>query len=82
MKALEDLSASKLHRGEQAVVREAADELLFCKKLEGDAAAEEALAALSALLDRLVHSERLLAGTAERLSGAMGACGSQVPVGA
>ena len=79
---LEDLSPGKLHAGEQDVVREAADALLFCEQLESDPAAEQAMAAISELLDRLVESERLLPETAGRLSVTVEACGPLVPVGA
>ena len=79
---LEDLSPGKLHAGEQDVVREAADALLFCENLESDPAAEQALAELYELLGRLVESERLASETAGRLSAAVEACGPLVPVGA
>ena len=82
MKTLEDLSGSKLHPGEQDVVREAADALFFCEELESDPTAEQALARLSELLDQLVESDRLLPETAARLSAAVEACGPLVPVGA
>ena len=78
---LEDLSASKLHPGEQDVVREAADALLFCENLDSDPAAEQALAELYELLDRLVDSERLPPETADRLSAAVEACGPLVSAG-
>ena len=78
---LEDLSPGKLHAGEQDVVREAADALLFCEDLDSDPA-EQALAELYQLLDRLVESERLSPETAGRLSAAVEACGPLVPVGA
>ncbi len=79
MNTLGDLSASKLHPREQDVVREAADELFFCEKLEADAAAEQALAELSELLDRLVGNDRVLPETAEHLSAAVEACGRWCP---
>ena len=78
MKTLEDLSASKLHPSEQDVVREAADALFFCQNLEGDPAAEQALAELYGLVDRLTESERLLPETAGRLTAAVEACGPLV----
>ena len=77
-RALEDLSPSKLHPREQDVVREAADALLFCENLESDPAAEQALAELYELLDRLVGNDRLLLETADRLSAAVEACGPEV----
>jgi len=75
MKALDDLSASKLHPHEQDVVREAADALFFCDDLEGDPAAEQALAEFYELVDTLMESERLLPETAGRLTAAIEACG-------
>ncbi len=79
MKTLEDLSASKLHAEEQRIVREAADALLFCNDLEGDAAAEKALADFYELVDHLIESDRLLPDTAGRLTSAVEACGPLAP---
>ncbi len=79
MKMLEDLSASKLHPDEQDVVREAADALFFCEDLESDPAAEQALADLYELVDRLMESERLIPETAGRLTAAVEACGPLMP---
>lgn len=80
MKTLEDLSASKLHPSEQDVVREAADALFFCQSLEDDPVAEQALAELYELVDRLTESDRLLPETAGRLTAAVEACGPLVAV--
>jgi hypothetical protein len=82
MKALEDLSASKLHPREQEVVREAADALFFCESLDGDPAAEQALADFYDLVDRLIESERLLPETGLRLTAAVEACGPLAPAAA
>ena len=82
MKVLEDLSASKLHPDEQDVVREAADALFFCDRLEDDPAAEEALADFYELVDRLMESDRLIAETAGRLTAAVDACGPFVSAAA
>lgn len=79
MKMLADLSASKLHPDEQDVVREAADALFFCEDLENDPAAEQALADLYELVDRLMESERLIPETAGCLTAAVEACGPLVP---
>lgn len=79
MKALDDLSASKLHPDEQDVVREAADALFFCESLETDPAAEQALSDFYELVDRLIESERLLPETAGRLTAAIDACGPLAP---
>lgn len=82
MKELEDLSASKLHRDEQDVVREAADALLFCGNLDSDPVAERALADFYELADRLIESERLLPETAGRLTATVEACGPLAPLAA
>lgn len=80
MKMLADLSASKLHPDEQDVVREAADALFFCEDLASDPPAEQALADLYELVDRLMESERLIPETAGRLTAAVEACGPLMPV--
>ena len=79
-KLLDDLSASKLHKHEQEVVREAADALFFCENLDGDAGAEQALADFYDLVDRMMESERLLPETAGRMTAAVEACGPLAPV--
>ena len=78
MKALEDLSASKLHPAEQDVVREAADALFFCEDLASDPPAEQALLDFYELVERLLESERLSAETAGRLTAQVEACGPLV----
>jgi len=80
MKTLEDLSASKLHPSEQDVVRGAADALFFCEELEGDPVAEQARGDLYDLVERLMHSERLLGESPGRLTAAVEACGPLSPV--
>jgi hypothetical protein len=67
---LGDLGPAKLHPGEQATVREAADALLF-----GDDDAREALDRLNDLAERLVTAERLIPETADALLDAVEACG-------
>ena len=79
MKILEDLSASKLHPGEQDVVRDAADALFFCDSLDADPGAAQALRDFQALVDRLVESDRLIPETAGRLTAAIEACGPLAP---
>ena len=79
MKAIEDLSGSKLHPHEQDVVREAADALFFCENLESDPAAEKTLADFYELVDRLIESERLLPETAGRVTASVEACGPLTP---
>ena len=79
MKAIEDLSGSKLHPREQDVVREAADALFFCENLESDPAAEQALADFYELVDGLIESERLAPETAGRVTASVEACGPLAP---
>jgi hypothetical protein len=82
IKVLDDLSASKLHEHEQDVVREAADALFFCENLDGDPGAEQALANLYDLVDRMIENERLLPETGGRLTGLVEACGPLAGVAA
>lgn len=80
VRTLDDFSDSKLHSDEQQTVREAADALFFCEDLNGDPPAEEALAALYELMDRLVESERFMPETGGRLTADVEACGPLAPV--
>lgn len=75
---LEDLSQSKLHDDEQAVIREAADSLLFTENLSADPEAEGALNELYALTDRMVDAERITLERAGRLVRDVEACGPAV----
>ncbi len=75
VKALADLSESKLHPDEQQIVREAADSLLFCEDISTDAAAELALNDLYELTDRLVETDRMSSEATLRLTGDVEACG-------
>ena len=75
VKAVEDLSAAKLHRDEQDTIRAAADALLFCHDLRGDPAAEDALASVYELADRLVESDRLTREGADQLVVDVESCG-------
>ena len=80
MKTLADLTASKLHADEEEIVRNAADSLLFCEDLGTDPAAEQALAELYDLTERLLDSDRLQTETTERLIQEVEACGPFAPV--
>jgi hypothetical protein len=75
VKAVDDLSAAKLHRDEQDTIRTAADALLFCHDLRSDPAAEDALASVYELADRLVESDRLSREGADRLVVDVESCG-------
>jgi hypothetical protein len=71
---LDALGPAKLAPAEQAVVRDAADALLFTSgpRLGDDARAT--LAALDDLLDRVVDAERLTAATGDALADAVEGC--------
>lgn len=75
IKAVDDLSGAKLHRDEQDTIRSAADALIFCHDMQSDPAAEEALAAVYELTDRLVESERLSRAGAQALIADVESCG-------
>lgn len=75
MKNLRDLTDTKLHADEAAVVRAAADALFFCEDLSSDPDAEVALRALYDLTDALVDSERMTAEAATRMTAEVEACG-------
>lgn len=75
VKALDDLSESKLHSDELQIVREAADSLLFCEDMAKDPAAELALGELYELTDRLVESDRMSSDATLRLTADVEACG-------
>src|SRR5215212_7459882 len=75
MRTLDDLGASKFHDHEQAVIREAADTMFFCERLETNDAALDAMAAFRDLADSLVQGDRLLPETAARLVDDLEGCG-------
>lgn len=72
VRTLEDLS---LTRDQQAVIREAADGLLFSEDLAADAPAREALAELHELAATLVDEDLLEPDTVERLVSDVESCG-------
>ena len=74
MTTIADLSATKLHPGEQSVLRDAADALLFAVH-PADEELRAALAAADELVDRLVDSGRLLEETGDRLVAELEGCG-------
>lgn len=75
MKSIDDLSGAKLHADEQQVVREAADALFFCERLESDPGAQEALDALYELGDRLVEADRMQPESVRELTSDVEGCG-------
>jgi len=80
MRTLADLGASKFHEHEQAVIREAADTMFFCERLETDDTALDAMAAVHDLADVLVAGDRLLPETVAQIVADLEGCGpEQVP---
>src|SRR5436305_2203840 len=77
MRTLEDLSASKFHDNEQSVIREAADTMFFCERLETDDAALDAMTSVRDLADSLVEGDRLLPETMARLVADVEGCGPE-----
>jgi hypothetical protein len=77
MRSLDDLGASKFHDHEQAVIREAADTMFFCERLETDDAALDAMAAVRDLADVLVAGDRLMPETVARLVDDVEGCGPE-----
>src|SRR2546421_9939658 len=67
MRTLGDLGASKFHDHEQALIREAADTMFFCERLETDDAALDAMTSVRDLADSLVDGDRLMPETMARL---------------
>jgi hypothetical protein len=81
MRTLDDLGASKFHDHEQALIREAADTMFFCERLETDDAALDVMASVRHLADSLVEGDRLLPETMARLVTDLEGCGPE-PVAA
>jgi hypothetical protein len=79
-KSLDDLSGAKLHPEEQQTVREAADALFFCERLETDPTAQEALDRLYTLGDHLIEADRMLPETVRELTSRVEGCGPFAPV--
>lgn len=80
MKSIDDLAGAKLHPAEQQTVREAADALFFCERLETDPGAQEALDALYSLGDLLVEADRMQPEAVRELTSAVEGCGPFQPV--
>jgi hypothetical protein len=77
LETIQELGPSKLQPAEQDQIRLAADSLLFCGELTGDAAAQEALIDSRLLCDRLTESGRWQQVTADRLAEDIRACGPE-----
>ena len=75
MRALADLSGTKLHPEEERVVRNAADELVLCRDFDAMSSAHDALAAVYELTDQLVENGRLSPERAQSLLEDVETCG-------
>ncbi|MEA2479591.1 MAG: hypothetical protein QOJ07_1513 [Thermoleophilaceae bacterium] len=80
LKTLADIGPSKLHAGEQDLLREATDALFFAEDIEGDDAARIALLDVQALCSGLVEAGRWLPETADALMRDVEGCGPLEPV--
>ena len=76
-RTLSEVGPAKLWTDEQAVIREAADALLFCGDRTADRSAIAAFSDLCGLRDRLVESGRWTAERAARLIDDVWGCGPE-----
>lgn len=72
---LSEIGPAKLQPGEQELIRDAVDSLLFAQDLDADAGAGDALRDVGRLGAALVDSGRWEPGTAARLVEDVAACG-------
>lgn len=79
MRTLSEVGPAKLHSAEAAIVREAADTLLFTAAPQ-DPAAIEAITLVERLMGDLTESERWTAESAQRLADDVAACGPALAV--
>lgn len=77
MRQLTDVGSVKLHGAEAAIVREAADALLFAASPR-DPAAVEALTLVERLMGDLAGSGRWTAESAQRLADDVAGCGPEL----
>ena len=77
IRTLEDVGPTKLHDGEQARIREAADTLIFAATADD---ARAALEEVDALCEHLVATDRWSAERAAELAHDLLACGPLAPV--
>jgi hypothetical protein len=73
-KTLRDMGAAKLWPAEQAIIRDAADALVFATDLSSEEA-RMALAAVVVLTDELIDAKRWTASRAQALLDDVWACG-------
>jgi hypothetical protein len=71
---LRDMGPAKLWPAEQAIIREAADALVFATDVSGEEAGM-ALAAVAVLTDHLIDAQRWTAPRAQQLLDDIWACG-------
>lgn len=74
MRRLEDVSGVKFHDAETAIIREAADTLLFAQRLDEPGAAE-ALLLIERLMRDLAESGRWTTESAQALADDVSGCG-------
>jgi hypothetical protein len=77
---LNELGPAKLQDGEQELIRDAVDSLLFSQDLEADNAARDALRDVTTLCNTLVESGRWEQVTARRLEDDVVQCGPAIAV--
>jgi hypothetical protein len=75
---LKELGPAKLQDGEQELIRDAVDSLLFCPDLNQDASARDAMRDVSTLANTLVESGRWEQVTARQLVDDVTQCGPAV----
>ena len=75
IETLRSVGPAKLWPAEVACIRETADALLFCRNIDGDSAAKEALGRLAAVGDAIVAAGRWTPQRAQRLLDDIWACG-------
>ena len=80
MKTLEDLAAAELLSSEQALIRRAADALLFSADIVGDRPARAAFADFDELCELLIARGRWTAERAAALADDVWACGPPLNV--
>ncbi len=79
MRTLQDLGPAKLHDAEVAILRDAADALLFSSSAQ-DPAAVEAIMLVERLMRDLVDVDRWTSESAQRLADDVAACGPALAV--
>jgi hypothetical protein len=79
MRLLSEIGSVKLHDAEVAIVRDAADSLLFAASPQ-DPAAREAIMLTERLMHDLAESDRWTAESAQRLADDVAACGPALAI--